>query len=488
MFCGETALTPAKFQALFRRNVLNSQQSQKNQGTFRKEEIFSERSSTKSLFKSDYLQKSGLVTRATLAADFSTDRCVDARRYEAFLESQEYDFNEPDPSDRKSFNFYDLYRSGRSTEKKRKYHFDSANLEDHSWHRFPKFPVKKISPDEIAHDARPLTTATRYRSSEFTKLAGAPLKDPALVTLDRLAADHLKESLGKSSEEIKYQDPTARYMGLCYPGRGEQKHIYDLKLNCKVYPDPVEDHIRFLQRKGDYIPKQKDQNYYADLGLIRLGKAAAKDRKSVPKRKSEVTNYTDCSHVENELCASIDRISRLRRDWKLFAADCNSRIDLSPSALLWQLLDEKSKHGLDLHEFVKLLRNIGIKAEPDQIDDAFRLIDTDKDKLIDDTDLRRLLGMKQLSPAEIRYGPSQYADEQERPLGLDFYEPFSHLLKCLLCVGENLRSIRLALTQLEEDKLPSDMSISDLKRRLNKYSHRHYVYCDDIDYIAQHIY
>lgn len=477
LVCGNSFLSPARFTQIIRNQVIDDKQAPPT----------SERPSAHSLHKADYLQRSTVVTRASLTSDYSGNRCVDARRYDAFLESQEYDFNDPEVSDRKSFNFYELYRSGRSSEKKRKYQLDSTTLEDHSWHKFPKFPVKSINPDEIAANDRPLTCETRYKPSEFITSHGISRGTKPSESFARTSEAKLKSNFDGQLTEIYYDDPTARYLGISYPSRSDDRHVYDVKLNCKAYPDPSEDHYRFVERKGYFCPRYQEPNYYKDLGLIRLGKAVDLDRKSPPRNKEhDHFNTGHRSNVENEICASIDRISRLRRDWRLFASHCTSRVSISPSLLLWKLLDDKSKTRLDLHEFTKLLRRLKIKAEPQQIDDAFKLIDVTHDKAVDDSDLRKLLSMKQYSPSELKYGPPQVDDQDE--LDREFVDPFCHLIKSLLCIGENLRSIKYGLAQLET--FPNELPLTSLKKLLGRFSHRHYIYEDDLTFIAHqlHVY
>lgn len=289
----------------------------------------------------------------------------------------------------------------------------------------------------------------------------------------------------KEMPKYEYIDPTARFMGIVTPGRCEQKHIYDVKLNCKVFSDPYEDYIRFLETKHDYMPSSRERNYYRQLGMIRLGKAVEHQRARSVGRSREKHGPTS---VEEEICASIDRVSRLRRDWKLLAADSISRLDLNADQLLFKLLDDKGKLGIDHHEFCKILRRFRIEAEPEQVDSAFKLIDQTKDDVIDACDIKKLLSMKQLSSNEIRYGPTKPLGGRNAgvPLTEDFIVPFVHLLKCILCIGENIRSIRLGLTQLGlETRL---MTQAELQRTLGDFSHQHHVYKDDLSFIAAHFF
>lgn len=477
IFCGGGIVTPARFSTLFRQHTILGNAPRRPEP--KAEAADSRRSSVRSLHSNEFMQKTAAsgVTRATMASDFSSERCIDARRYESFLDSQKYDFNDDDNNDEKTFNFYDVYRFGsRPIDRKKKYLGDSAVMEDHSWYKFPRFPVKRIMPQEIAQHDRPLTAESRYKPSELAKGVPKTDIDPETVRLQKLANEVQFSMLEKKSSEIPYYDPTAKYLDISYPGRSEERHVYDLKLNSKVYPDPIDAYIRFLQSKRGYNAKPREANFYKEMGLIRLGNAAAKDRSSSISKESQAEVM---SNVEHEICASIDRISRLRRDLRLFSSDCTSKTSVSPSSLLHQLLDDQSKTALDLHEFTKLLRRLNIKAEPQQIDDAFRLADLDKDDLIDENDLVNLLSIYQQTPSESKYG---YKHSSDYHVGQDFWEPFVHVLKCLLCLGENLRTIRLALTQVGIH--PSDATLTYLKKKLGVYSQRHHVYADDIDFIA----
>ena len=366
---------------------------------------------------------------------------------------------------------------------------EPTSLTTHTWHKFAKFPVKKILPEEVAADSRPLATETRYKKSEYAKNQYLPTHDTVLHSLDRIAES---TNMTDTESRLKYEyiDPTSRFMGICYPGRCEQKYIYDVKLNSKVYTDPYEDYMWFLESKGDYHQTTRDTNYYKQLGLIRLGNASEADRtRSMnTSRKSSLCTEIKGSQsgIEDEVCATIDRISRLRRDWRLLVSDCKSRLDLTPDQLVYQILSKKSLNSLDHHEFVKLLRGFNINAEPGQVDSAFKLIDTDKDGRIGSYDISKLLSMKQHSPSEIRYGPASPQVTQCKPLSSDFYVPFSHLMRCILCIGENIRSIRLALTQLDGN--PRLSTLAELKKKLTTYTHQHFVYKEDIDFIASHLY
>lgn len=456
----------------------------------------SDRPSFRSLHKCEYIRSTASTQRETNLLDsVSNQKPIDARRYEAFMSSLVYDFDDSvDGEGMEQYKFYDMYR-GKSTDRTKRDAYgrsstdsDRKSLNSHTWHKFARFPVKQVKTAELPPESRTLATETRFKKSEYVKNHFSPAKGTVLENFDRQAfRSQAKERETKSKYE--YIDPTARFMGICYPGRCEQKQIYDVKLNCKVFADPYEDYMRFLQTKGDFHPHTRDTNYYKQLGLIRLGDACQKDKArsaAGSRRSSIVSDLKDGSSiVEDEVCATIDRISRLRRDWRLLVSECTSRIDLTAEQVLYQLLDNKNLSAIDRHEFVKLLRGFKIHAEPEQVDGAFKLIDLDKDERIDVLDLRRLLSLKSLSPSEIRFGPSQPRHSQGTALSSDFYVPFAHLLRCLLCIGENLRSVRLALNQLAADDRIS--TLADTKQRLIRYSHRHCVFDDDIDFIAKYV-
>lgn len=81
----------------------------------------SEKPSFRSLHKSVYIRSTASTQRQTNLKSLTDQKPVDARRYDAFLDSQEYDFEDSgDESDKPQYKFYDLYR-GRSTDKERKF-------------------------------------------------------------------------------------------------------------------------------------------------------------------------------------------------------------------------------------------------------------------------------------------------------------------------------------------------------------------------------
>ena len=98
--------------------VHNSQHSSSRQS---ERDTESERPSFKSLHKSEYVRNTASTQRETVIKSVTEQKPIDARRYDAFMSTVEYDFEDSrDESDRPQYKFYDLYR-GRSTERDRKF-------------------------------------------------------------------------------------------------------------------------------------------------------------------------------------------------------------------------------------------------------------------------------------------------------------------------------------------------------------------------------
>lgn len=82
-----------------------------------------ERPSFRSLHKSDYLRNTASTQRESLLKSACQEsKAIDARRYDAFLSSVDYDFDDSkDDFGGLNYDFYDIYRGGRSVERKNKY-------------------------------------------------------------------------------------------------------------------------------------------------------------------------------------------------------------------------------------------------------------------------------------------------------------------------------------------------------------------------------
>jgi hypothetical protein len=127
VYCPSGKLTVSQFGKLLKADFpltsvyLKSHNSQQSSARKSDSHSDSERPSFKSLHKSEYVRNTASTQRETIIKSENDQKPIDARRYDAFISTIEYDFDDSrDESDKPQYKFYDLYR-GRSTERERKF-------------------------------------------------------------------------------------------------------------------------------------------------------------------------------------------------------------------------------------------------------------------------------------------------------------------------------------------------------------------------------
>lgn len=244
------------------------------------------------------------------------------------------------------------------------------------------------------------------------------------------------------------------WLGINTPQRSEQKHIYDVKLNCKLMPDvaakqaslPLGPNIMDLMEEFEEHLKKGSRK--SVLG------SKNQTLKSVNSAYNQPVDYSGVilgPNVVKEVVAKLYTLSQIR---KSLANSALSTLVLNPISFeeLICLLKRSQMGILYKEDLFKVLARFGLVPKREISDRVFRLLDINKDGLLTEEDFEDYLKKNSLSSKTTvipRTEGSEGQIEIYNDLPIQFRKAFESVLQNSVEITECLQFIRRALTELK---------------------------------------
>jgi Ca2+-binding EF-hand superfamily protein len=342
--------------------------------------------------------------------------------------------------------------------------------------KYPRFPPASL----LASSGSVKSLHSRHSSASVSqKMATKDMEE-----FKRLASN-LKEFVNDLEASVPYQPvhlvpnvDADKWLGINTPGRCEQKHVYDVKLNIELFQDPGTKYYKDCQRGGflgKYAPCP--QNYYNRIGLPGIQAEVEKEQQAAAYKKGINTN----SPLVQDLRGKLLSVALIRREAVTYGKKASAALKLPIQKLHSILLGSSKGPNWEKDDFYIFQQKIGIFLDPIQSDGVFKLLDCDRDGAISTGDLAKSMNIS----ASNHLSTSETQATRYDQLPDNFKENFGLFLISESKIYENLRAVKAGLSQLFGSL--RTFSRLEIRAMLETCAEGKYLSPSDLDYVADNI-
>jgi len=270
-----------------------------------------------------------------------------------------------------------------------------------------------------------------------------------------------------------------RFLGINNPGRSEQKHILDVKLNMELFEDKGLEYFKQCQAKdfkGPFAPSPG--NYLNRTGtrapktLLNTCCDKSNGKINVGKSSAEATDNSSpaMQNIKNRLWT----LSQLKREAGIEAAKTSAKLEVSIEKLII-LMGARTRRAMTREEFYLYQKRVKVNADPTVSDALFHYIDRDRDGLISAADFSHHLPGPLLPPTQT---PAAYED-----LSSDFRRALSDYLSTLSRIVSNALILKKEIPIVYGSF--KTLSKAEIKELVRCCAEGRFVSNDDVEYIAE---
>ena len=233
-----------------------------------------------------------------------------------------------------------------------------------------------------------------------------------------------------------------KYLGINTPHRTDERKVYDVKVNCKLWPD-----IKTSKPQDPYehILDKFKKVYQAKKQLFSHPSFGDRNSKSFGKVNSQDSQHNELP--KRNLLNKVEAVLENMRDITHLACAAFSKLRLPIQDLFTLVKPKSSSQYIYRDEMFALLKDMGIEPLESAKDICFRMFDSDRDGMIGLTDFKKFFRPEENNLREIQRTKTERYYGSFDELDDEFKRFFSNLLYCFVKMGENLRLFKLAFAE-----------------------------------------